>query len=698
MSGKDIVNEHQLDIFSNRILQWKTKWLKDDKYNNLPPPIVDTKELKSTLLSYESYDEYYDIMNTLLILEFWSQLKNDYDNEVVKKSVEGSVILNSADYTLSDKPKTRNFYIQLKVILPKMRFENEKTHPLRGDLVMFKNPHSNEELFAYVENLQNKADKDDYEDAILVYTLLTKPTYLELSCELRIETITTMSSFITLFKSLLNIPNSLLETLILRPNVDEYELLPLDKDNFPPLIITEDNLNLKQLEVIARIKNTVEKSTPKISMIQGPPGTGKSQVIVNIIASLFIEKSADKILVCAHSNQAIDEVVLRLLELKKIFSTNGISFRVVRVGQEDKMSDLAKTVTPSALVHTMGSAGRFIFGKNQYEKEQYVLKYADVIASTLTSCCNNQMTDIFSSNGFIIPVCLIDEAGQATELATTAPLILGVQNLILIGDTKQLRPTVLSTKATELGFDTTLFARAEKIFARDQSRNPIIMLDTQYRMVNSIAYWPNRYFYSGAIQNGPIVYPELYVTPYKLLNHDSRQDDAIYSNGGEAKLIINLIYTIVTEANLGDGISIGVITPYKKQQKLITILKDKKFKCIPEEIQKKIKTCDINTVDSFQGSERDVIIISCVRSRGIGFLNDPNRLCVSLTRAKRCLIICGNFSTFEKNPMWRNLLYNAKTRDVYASINYNIDVKDLKQIVIEDSVSTLKLRFDELFK
>lgn len=127
-----------------------------------------------------------------------------------------------------------------------------------------------------------------------------------------------------------------------------------------------------------------------------------------------------------------------------------------------------------------------------------------------------------------------------------------------------------------MGFDTTLFARAEKIFASDKSRNPIIMLDTQYRMVNSIAYWPNRHFYNGAIQNGPIVYPELCVTPYKLLNHNSLQDNGIYSNYGEAKLIINLIYTIVTEANLGDGISIGIITPYKKQKQLITILMEKK--------------------------------------------------------------------------------------------------------------------------
>lgn len=78
-------------------------------------------------------------------------------------------------------------------------------------------------------------------------------------------------------------------------------------------------MNSKQLEVIARIKSTVEENTAKISLIQGPPGTGKSQVIVNIVASLIVEKSVDRILVCAHSNQAIDEVVSRLLTLQEIF-------------------------------------------------------------------------------------------------------------------------------------------------------------------------------------------------------------------------------------------------------------------------------------------------------------------------------------------------------------------------------------------
>ncbi|KAK0176450.1 hypothetical protein PV328_000582 [Microctonus aethiopoides] len=687
MSWKDNVNESIRDKFLNRIFQWKPKWLKDDEYNNLPPSIViDTKKLKPTLSFYESYHEYYDIMKPLLILEFWSQLKNDYDNEVEKKSVEGSVISVSYDYvstTYSEFTSDNiNYNFQLEVILPSKVFKKENKHPVRGDLVIFKSPYNAEELFAYVGQLEDKEEKINNEQmTILVYYLITKPIILKSKWKLQIKSITTISSHVTLFKSLQNIPQSSLESLILRPNIDEYELSPLDKTKFPPLLITEDNLNSKQLEVIARIKNTVEENTAKISLIQGPPGTGKSQVIVNIIASLFIEKSVDRILVCAHSNQAIDEVVSRLLKLKKIFHANQITFSVVRIGQEDKMNDLAKDITPSAIVRN-----RMVFSTIEYQQtlERNTLTEAQVIASTLTSCCSSQMKSIFGSDGLIIPVCLVDEAGQATELATTAPLILGVQNLILVGDTKQLRPTVLSMKAAELGFDTTLFARAEKIFARDKSRNPIIMLDTQYRMVNSIAYWPNRYFYNGAIQNGPIVYPELCVAPYKLLNHNSLQDNGVYSNYGEAKLIINLIYTIVTEANLGDGISIGIITPYKKQKQLITILMEKKFECVSEEIQSKIKTFDVNTVDSFQGSERDVIIISCVRSRGIGFLNDPNRLCVSLTRAKRCLIICGNFSTFEKNPMWRNLIYNAKSRGIHASINYNIDVKDLKKIVIQD--------------
>lgn len=438
------------------------------------------------------------------------------------------------------------------------------------------------------------------------------------------------------------------------------------------------------------------------------------------------------------------------------------------------------------------------------------------LSTPLLEIDDKQLINNFSNSNSSknIPVCIVDEAAQATELGTLIPLMLGVSTLILVGDPKQLPPTVLSEEAKDRGLDESLFYRARKNF-QTQKGNPILMLDTQYRMLDEIARWPNNFFYQGAIKTGSNV-PDLPFQNYKLIHHFSHQDQNDY-NMGEATLVVNLIFGIVTELvkdPTKETVSIGIITPYRKQRRVIldllkaryeahapkmkivkiakardvdsnanetsakapdnlNILSDggarekweellkteptekanrveiskengEKAVCENKETEKledwdeednekenskanekengkangkengedddeenaktgdkdneegesirvreepsplylKLKSIQVNTVDSFQGQERDIIVMSCVRSRGIGFVNDPNRLCVSLTRAKHTLILCGNFNTFKRNTMWKALVDDAEARGSYVKLNAESSVDNIMKHVI----------------
>jgi len=128
-------------------------------------------------------------------------------------------------------------------------------------------------------------------------------------------------------------------------------------------------------------------------------------------------------------------------------------------------------------------------------------------------------------------------------------------------------------------------------------------------------------------------------------------------------------------------VSIGVITPYNNQKILVTRKIKERIAMLPETTKRKF-AYEVNTVDSFQGQERDVIIMSCVRSNGIGFLADRQRLCVALTRARNTLVLCGNFAAFEKNSMWKALLSDARARKVFVNMRANCDVNEITRHII----------------
>ncbi|MBA0624165.1 hypothetical protein Godav_009563 [Gossypium davidsonii] len=264
---------------------------------------------------------------------------------------------------------------------------------------------------------------------------------------------------------------------------------------------------------------------------------------------------------------------------------------------------------------------------------------AEIVFTTVSSSGRKLFSRL--SHGFDMVV--IDEAAQASEVAVLPPLSLGAARCVLVGDPQQLPATVISKAAGTLLYSRSLFERFQ------QAGCPTMLLSVQYRMHPQIRDFPSRYFYQGrltdseSVSNLPdeVYYKDPLLKPYMFYDvthgrESHRGGSVSYQNVHEAVFCLRLYEHLQrTIKSLGvPKITVGIITPYKLQ-----------LKCLQREFESVIKSEEgndlyINTVDAFQGQERDVIIMSCVRasSHGVGFVADIRRMNVALTRARRALL------------------------------------------------------------
>jgi len=322
---------------------------------------------------------------------------------------------------------------------------------------------------------------------------------------------------------------------------------------------------------------------------------------------------------------------------------------------------------------------------------------ADIILATLSSSLSGQMERYFVQGvgtckeaGSLRPisVCIMDEASQCVEPEALIPLKLGFCKLVMVGDHEQLPATVTSRKAQQLDYQQSLFGRLFSYFTGISGEGgvacPVLRLHTQYRMHREIASWPARYFYGGKLQYGGQDRDSC-LPPYTILHVDGecRQQGGHCWNLQEEKVVIATIQAI--KAKVGDKLSIGVITFYAKQKQNLSL----------EILNRRMLNVVVNTVDGFQGSERDIIIISCVRGGGggIGFLQDRQRLNVALTRAKYSLVVVGNMGTLRgASEMWTELLDNAESRKISFKLEVEkdrVNQEQLRSIICRARSSTL---------
>lgn len=307
-------------------------------------------------------------------------------------------------------------------------------------------------------------------------------------------------------------------------------------------------------------------------------------------------------------------------------------------------------------------------------------KNADVICCTCVGAGDPRLSKVqFRS-------ILIDESTQATEPECMVPVVLGARQLILVGDHCQLGPVVMCKKAAKSGLSQSLFERLVALGIRP------IRLQVQYRMHPALSAFPSNTFYDGSLQNGvtagdrtipnldfPWPQPDKPMFFYCSLGQEEISSSGTsYLNRTEASMV-EKIATKFIRAGIKPE-QIGIITPYDGQRAYLL-----QYMQYSGQLHQKIyQEIEVASVDAFQGREKDIIILSCVRAnehQGIGFLNDPRRLNVALTRAKYGVIVVGNPKVLSKQLLWNQLLTYYKEQHVLVEGPLN----NLKESMIQFS-------------
>jgi superfamily I DNA and/or RNA helicase len=439
-----------------------------------------------------------------------------------------------------------------------------------------------------------------------------------------------------------------------------------------------------------------------VAIIHGPPGTGKTTTLVQAIRQTV--KTEKQVLVCAPSNAAVDLLVEKLSE-------QGLN--AVRIGHPARVTEqsLSKTLDARIAMHDHFKELRALRKKMEQVRSQAfkfkrnfgyaerqernllrqeakalkadadvlefyiindILNTSDVVACTLVGSSHPVL------RGKRYKSVFIDEAAQALEPACWIP-ILRAERVVLAGDHQQLPPTIKSIGAAREGLAKTLFEKC--IERHPQSAS---MLQIQYRMNESIMQFPSDYFYHGrliadeSVRHHGIAAPDDAGSLSTLpaidfidtagCGYTETQDAETLSryNEEEAGVLIRQAENLVRAVGPENwSYTLGIITPYSAQVERLTKLAE-----ASEALSAIHRFITINTVDAFQGQERDIIAISFVRSNDkgeIGFLGDIRRTNVAMTRARKKLIMVGDSATLGTHGFYTALLEYVQQKDFYRS-------------------------------
>lgn len=436
-----------------------------------------------------------------------------------------------------------------------------------------------------------------------------------------------------------------------------------------PKRVSAPNLPDLNHSQIYAVKSVLQKP---LSLIQGPPGTGKTVTSASIVYHLS-KMNPGQVLVSAPSNVAVDQLtekihqtglkVVRVTAKSREALESSVSFLTLhaQVANSDTHPELQKLIQLKQEQGELSSSDERKFRALTRAVEKEILTNADVICATCVGCGDPRLKNLK------FRTVLIDEATQATEPECMIPLTFGVKQLVMVGDHSQLGPTIMNKKAARAGLNQSLFERLILLGNRP------IRLQVQYRMHPCLSEFPSNMFYEGTLQNG-VTAPERLrknvdfpwpqpTTP--MYFHQNLGQEEISSSGTsflnrtEASNVEKIV-TRFFKAGVMPS-QIGIITPYEGQRSYIVSYMQANGS-LKKELYKEI---EVASVDAFQGREKDYIIMSCVRSnehQGIGFLNDPRRLNVALTRAKYGLVILGNPKVLSKHALWHYLLTHYKEK------------------------------------
>ncbi|WCJ20723.1 hypothetical protein M5689_002938 [Euphorbia peplus] len=428
-----------------------------------------------------------------------------------------------------------------------------------------------------------------------------------------------------------------------------------------------------------------------ISLIQGPPGTGKTVTSAAIVYHMA-KQGQGQVLVCAPSNVAVDQLAEKIsatgLKVVRLCakSREAVSSPVehltlhyqVRHLDTSEKSELHKLQQLKDEQGELSSSDEKKYKALKRATEKEISQSADVICCTCVGAGDPRLAN------FRFRQVLIDESTQATEPECLIPLVLGAKQVVLVGDHCQLGPVIMCKKAARAGLAQSLFERLVLLGVKP------IRLQVQYRMHPSLSEFPSNSFYEGTLQNGvtvnerqstgidfPWPVPNRPMFFYVQMGQEEiSASGTSYLNRTEAANVEKIVTTFLRSGVVPS--QIGVITPYEGQRAYIVNYMSRNG-ALRQQLYKEI---EVASVDSFQGREKDYIILSCVRSnehQGIGFLNDPRRLNVALTRARYGIVILGNPKVLSKQPLWNSLLTHYKEHECLVEGPLN----NLKQSMVQ---------------
>ena len=411
-----------------------------------------------------------------------------------------------------------------------------------------------------------------------------------------------------------------------------------------------------------------------VAVVHGPPGTGKTTTLVEAIYETL--RRENQVLVCAQSNMAVDWISEKLVD-------RGIN--VLRIGNPTKVNDkmlsftyerrfeshpdypqlwaIRKSIRQLRANRKRGDHSFHQKLERLKEREtelelrirNQLFREARVIASTLVGSANRLL------DGMKFGTLFIDDEAQALEAACWIPMRRAIR-VILAGDHCQLPPTIKSVAAMKGGLDKTLMQRIV-----ERKPEAVTLLKMQYRMNEAIMRFSSDWFYHGEVEAAPMVkYRGILdldkAIEWKDTSGDTSHEEFVGDNFGrinkeEAQLTLltlaEYFVRIGRQRIIDERIDVGIISPYRAQvQYLRHLIKKTDF------YKPFRKIIAVNTVDGFQGQERDIIVISMVRSNEegqIGFLRDLRRMNVAITRARMKLIILGDSATLTRHPFYRRL-------------------------------------------
>uniref|UniRef100_A0A8C8SNP1 Senataxin n=1 Tax=Pelusios castaneus TaxID=367368 RepID=A0A8C8SNP1_9SAUR len=776
-----VTQQRDYGSFVTEILKWNYEMFVNFSQFGLPHNLLQSI-MVSVPVKFQGYNDYFNTFFPLMML-------NAFET-------------HAQEWIENQKTKEKNSYhLYLQNFCADLNQADFTVYIWESDLAKQFHPKDDDLIFLVVPEKKTAFAEESEMDSRLVYHVgfvtrfsraslrETRQNEQQVACHLSVQTRGNLSHYINQqvkcvvisslvttqrrFKGLLMLSRSPLAKSVINPSYTDF--YPRD------LNVTSESAVSYMKEYNADQKKAIETAyamvkehprLPRICLIHGPPGTGKSKTIVGLLYRILTERSGNenpaqnlnakikrnRVLVCAPSNAAVDELMKKIiLEFKEKCQNrnrplgNCGDINLVRLGPEKSInSDVQRFSLDSQVKHRMdvGQPGRDRdihrekedldrqldmlsrqramnrcekretrqkldeeIGRLSKDRQQLTSQLkkvrgrpqevqANIILESHVICCT-----LNTSGGFLLESAfrrqgldpfscvIVDEAGQSCEVETLIPLTHRCSKLILVGDPKQLPPTVISMKAQEYGYDQSMMARLHKHLEEQVRQNvigklPVVQLTVQYRMHPDICLFPSNYIYGRTLKTDRATEEsrcssDWLFQPYLVFDvadgHEKRDNDS-FANPQEVKLVMEIMKLIREKKNDISFRHIGIITPYSAQKKMIQQELNREFG--------KNRMGEVDTVDGFQGRQKDCIIVTCVRANStqgsIGFLASLQRLNVTITRAKFSLFILGRLTTLMENKDWNELIQDAQRRGAI--------IKTCEKSYKKDAVKILKLK------